>query len=191
MKAMVMVNNYRPIQSPYKSGWYLLSDSSVTNTGKPFYLPEHYGKTVVSLTVTVRISRLGKSISPEFASRYYYEYAPALHFTLPEYAESLKESGLPLDPSVSFDRSLFVGDFLQKNDTEALKLNINGEEKSEFRFAMLHQSIDDSLFSISRLNTMKIGDLLVPGLSGFIEIKEGDFLEVMKGENRLFHVKVK
>ena len=188
---MVMVNNYNPIRNPYFPGWYLLADSAVTNTGKPFYLPDFAGKTEVSLTCAVRISRLGKSIEPKFASRYYSEYAPALHFTLPEYSDRLKENDLPQDPSRSFDRSLFVGDFINITDLASFKLKINGEEKGEFNFGNLHRTIEDSLSDVTHLNTLKIGDLLVPGLSGFFEIKEGDFLEVVKGEERLFYVKVR
>ena len=191
MKVVVMVNNYNPGREPLMPGWYLLADSAVTNTGKPFYLPDFEGKTVVSLTYAVRITRLGKSVAPQFASRYYSEYAPALHFTLPEYEERLRESNLPLDPSRSFDRSLFVGDFFSKQDQEPLGLMVNGEMRASFNLNDLYQNIDDSLFAISRLNTLKIGDLLLPGLSGFVEIKEGDFLEVKKGEERLFYVKVK
>lgn len=186
-----MVNNYNPIRNPYFPGWYLLADSAVTNTGKPFYLPDFAGKTEVSLTCAVRISRLGKSIEPKFASRYYSEYAPALHFTLPEYNDRLKENDLPQDPSRSFDRSLFVGDFINITDLASFKLKINGEEKGEFNFGNLHRTIEDSLSDVTHLNTLKIGDLLVPGLSGFFEIKEGDFLEVVKGEERLFYVKVR
>lgn len=191
MKIVVMVNNYNPLMDSGNSGWYLLADSAVTNTGKPFYLPEEMGKTQVSVCGAIKISRLGKSISPQFAARYYSEYAPSLHFTLPEYGEKLKKAGLPEDASRSFDRSLFLGDFIPIKDKEPLKLKINGEIKIEFDFKQLNLKIDEIISSVSKMNTMKIGDIIVPGLSRFIEIKEGDFMEVVKGEERLFHVKVK
>lgn len=191
MKAIVMVNNYEPVKKPFRIGWYLVADSALTNTGKPFYLPEFTGETVVSLGVAVRISRIGKSINYQFGQRYFKEYAPVLHFTLPEYANRLKECGLPEDASRSFDRSLWVGEYIPKGDKEILKLKINGEEATEFSFDKLHHEIEKILLSVSELNTLKIGDIIVPGLNGFIAMKEGDFLEVMKGEERLFHVKVK
>ena len=191
MKVFVIVNNYEPVEKPFRLGWYFIVDSAITNTGKPFYLPENRGKTEVSMGVAVRISRLGKSIHPQYGQRYFKEYAPVLHFTLPEFGERLKECGLPEDESRNFDRSLFVGDYMPKGDKEVLKLVINGEERAEFSFDKLHIDIDDSLYSISQLHTLKIGDLLVPALNGFIPVKEGDFLEVIKGDKRLFHVKVK
>lgn len=191
MKAIVMVNNYQPINPLVGQGWYFLSDSAVSNTGKPFYHPDSYGKLMVSLSGLVRISRLGKCIEPKFAGRYYSEYAPCVHFTLPQYGERLKELSLPLDASRSFDRSLFVGDFISKEYPETLKLKVNGEKKSEFSFENLHLSIEQCISSVSQLNTLKMGDYILPALSGFIEIKEDDYLEVIKGDERVFHVKVK
>ena len=191
MKVIVIDNNYEPVRVSSPKVWYLIADSAISNTGKPFYIPENCGKTVVSLIGTVRISRLGKNISEKFASRYYTEYAPALHFKLPDLEEFLRESGLPQDASRSFDRSLIIGDFLPIEDKETLRLRINGEDKAEFNFGLLHKGVEKVLSEVSKMNTMKIGDILVPGLSGFIEIREGDFLEVMKGEERAFHVKVK
>lgn len=191
MKTFVIANNYSPVKTPFNLGWYFLTDSAISNTGKPFYLPENLGKTSVHLGLAIRFSRLGKGILPEFASRYYSEYAPVLHFTLPEYADRLKENGLPEDAARSFDRSLIVGEFKEKNSFEILTLKMNGESKSIFDIEKLNLNVDDIIFSVSRMNTIKIGDLIIPGLNGNFEIKEGDFLEVFQGEERSFYVKVK
>lgn len=191
MKVFVIADNYKPVKDQNQTGWYFLTDSAVSNVGKPFYLPENMGMTDVSISVALRISRLGKGISPEFADRYYAEYAPAVHFTLPRYEETLKANGLPTDASRSFDRSLFVGEFIDKGIKDPLELRINGECCSTFSFGNLALNNEEIISKISRMNTLKIGDLVVPGLSGFWELKEGDFIEIFQSGQRAFHVKVK
>lgn len=195
MKIFVVENNYSGSQdlkaSNEEAGWFLIADSAMTNTGKPFYLPENLGRVTVSLSRVSRIDRLGKNISVKFASRYYNALAPALLFSLPDYARQLRERNLPEDAARSFDRALFVGDFADKSAEMRLELRKNGETVCSYDDLQLLKPVDTLIPALSRLNTLKMGDVIVPGLSGKIEIEEGDFLEVMKGDERMFHVKVK
>ena len=184
-------NNYADNRADKEQGWYLLADSAVTNTGKPFYQPEGLGKVSVSLCPAVRMARLGKSISPKFASRYYSELAPALHFRLPQYWQQLQEANLSTDAAVNFDRSLFVGDALELTRFEELILLLNGKEKSKWEITKLRKSIDQILSEISMLNTIKMGDMILPGLCEEIDIKEGDLIEVILNGELSFKVKVK
>lgn len=191
MKVFVMVNNYKPVADSGNIGWYLLADSSVSNTGKPFYLPDNKGKTIVSLTGAIRILRLGKAVASKFASRYYSEIAPALHFRLPDFEKELISEGLPGDASRNFDRALMVGEFFPIEKAGPLELIVNGEKKNSFILDSLNKSVDEIFPMISNDNTIKMGDLILPGLSGEIELSEGDMLEVMAGGEKAFHVKVK
>lgn len=191
MKVFVCVNNYGDENRGNAGGWYYLADSSVTNTGKPFYLPENMGRVTVSLSGIIKISRLGKLVTPKFAQRYFSEMAPGLHFTLPDYKNHLKEEGLPEDPARNFDRSLFVGDFMEFSTDKSFELWKNGEMIRMFNFNELLVSPEDLIAEISVMNTLKMGDLLVPGLSGEIELGIGDFLEVKTNGENAFHVKVK
>lgn len=172
-------------------GWYFLADSAVSNTGKPFYLPENHGEVTVSLVPVVRISRLGKSIVPKFASRYYSECAPGVHFRLPQFEEELISKGLPGDAARNFDRSLFVGEFFPMEETVKIELKINGEKVSEIIFEGISHEIDEMLSKVSKMNTIKMGDYLVPEIRGSRILKEGDLIEVMRNGERAFHVKVK
>lgn len=188
MKAIVMTNN-----SPGETdaAWCFISDSAVSNTGKPFYLPDHLGPTEACLTVALKISRLGKGIDKKFAPRYYQEIAPAIHFRLPEYKQLLMQRGLPADPSFNFDRSLVVGDFLPFSPDFEVELWSNGVKISTFNLDSPGFRVDACIEAVSRLNTLKMGDLLLPGLSEGLLIKEGDLLEVKIGGQRIFPVKVK
>ena len=191
MKVVVVENNYIPFGTGKLQGWYLIADSAVTNTGKPFYLPEGKGLVTVSLGAGYRISRLGKAISRKFAGRYYSEMAPTLHFKLPDFRAALMKEGMPADASVNFDKSLFVGEFYPKDEVKEIKLLRNGEATGEWREEMLINSVDEEISEISRLNTVKMGDLILPGLTEEMEIKEGDRLDVMVNGEISFQVRVK
>lgn len=191
MKVFVAVNNYGEVAKGKKPGWYFLSDSSVSNTGKPFYLPEDCGKVTVSLSGAIKISRLGKLVSPRFATRYFSEFAPALHFILPELGEKLRMEGLPEDPSRNYDRSLFVGEYREYTPHSEIELWKNGEKRGCFKFAHLILSPEEIISAISKMNTLKMGDILLPGKSIETEIEIGDLLEVKIDGEKAFHVKVK
>lgn len=191
MKVFLILNNYLWKGNTGEPGWVMLADSAVSNTGKPFYLPENVGRTMASISAVIRISRLGKSVSKKFADRYYAEYAPAVHFSLPDLAEKLKEKGLPVDPAHSFDKSLIVGNFKSINPDDYLELEINGKVVVSFLFRNLCFSLEELIPIISRMNTIKMGDLVIPGLSEKTEIKEGDFMEVKIGNESAFHIRVK
>lgn len=177
--------------SKFCPGWYLIADSAVTNTGKPFYLPEDLGRVEVALSVAIRMNRLGKSIAERYASRYYAEAAPALHFRLADYREKLKKESRPLDASANFDRSLFVGDFRPVEEISELTLECNGKPALTWKWQGLKATSEVILSNISRLNTIKMGDLMLPGLSGWRALKEGDRMDVMVNSQKAFQVKVK
>lgn len=191
MKAIVIENNYKESITHGKCGWYFLADSAISNTGKPFYLPENVGRVTASISLAIKISRLGKFIEPRFASRYYVECAPAVHFRLPEFKEKLGSEGLPEDAARSFDKSLFVGDFFPWEASIIINLWKNGMAEVSFSPDKLNFSVDEVLSKVSVMNTVKIGDLLIPGLNGEVELDEGDILDLRSAEDSLFKVKIK
>lgn len=191
MKIIVVENNYRPDAVSDYPGWYVVADSALSNTGKPFYLPEEPGRMEACLAIALRINRLGKGVEPRFASRYYSEYAPAVHFRLPDLKKELESRGLPADPSRNFDKALFVGEFKPLENLEPLKLKINGNVCTGWDLKNLISSPEEIVSRISRLNTIKIGDMIIPALSAGLIIGEGDLLEVETGNEGAFQVRVK
>lgn len=191
MKAIVIEKISQPEDFENPGSWYFLADSAVSNTGKPFYLPEFKGAVTVSPAPAVKINRLGKSIQERFASRYYSEVAPAVHFRLPEYRVRLQAKGFSTDPAVSFDRSLMVGEFLPVDEVREMSILINGEEKVLFDTTDLRRETDTSIAMVSRSDTIKMGDYLIPRTFGEIPLKEGDYVEMRVNGEKSFHVKIK
>lgn len=194
MKVVVFENNHASQPAEDSPGWYLVADSAISNTGKPFYIPEEAGKVVVNISPAFKISRLGKYIDPRFAPRYYKEYAPAVHFVIPALKEELIRSGRGISRAVSFDKSIMAGDFQPlPPDMQDIRLSLklNGEKLKEWKYSDMHRNPELLLHEYSKSNTVKMGDIFLPAPFGDVAIGIGDYLEVMCGDSQAFSVKVK
>ncbi len=176
-----------------QTAWYFLADSALTNAGKPFFIPEFAESFEVCLAPLVRISRLGKSIAPKFAPRYYSEIAPAVHFRAPELRARLLKEGLPQDMAYSFDRSLIYGSFKEAETIErdGIKMLKNGVVVAERLPGSTLEAAAHALEAVSAFNTMKTGDLIVPGLSEGVRIEQDDRIELLSGNERLLLVAIR
>lgn len=176
-----------------KFTWYFIPDSALCNSGKPFFIPRFADRFEAYLAPVVRINRLGKSIAPRFVSRYFAEWAPAVHFRAPELRKQLMDEGLPADMSYAFDRSLIVGDFAPIGNLGEGKISLfcNGEECCNISEATFLSSINEALSEVSQYNTIKMGDFLIPLLSPGKEIKIGNFIEVRKENVSLLEIPIR
>lgn len=175
--------------------WIFVPDSALSNAGKPFFIPEGEDFVNVALSPFFRISRLGKTISPKFSPRYIDSVAAGLHFSLPAYAEKLKKNGLPGEAALSFDRAFFYGDFLpldnlNREDT-IFRLIIDDEEKASWSLKSSLTALDVLIAEISRLNTVKIGDLIIPDQSQEFPVRIGSKVLVTDDKDVLLTVKIK
>ena len=194
MKIIVLENNYENAEIEDLLSWYLISDSALTNWGKPFFYPLEMSKVSVQASIAIRISRLGKSVSSRFAPRYYHEVAPMLHFFFPQLKEKLVNRGLSFSRAVSFDKSLIYGEFKEMpDDMENLKLDltVNRQLAVNFDISKLRYGIDELIPKVSEMNTLKMGDLILPALSEPVEIFIGDLIELKGGFVNPLSVKIK
>lgn len=176
------------------TNWYCLPDSSLSNAGKPFFIPEHYESINLYIAPVVRIDRLGKHISSKFAGRYYSFAAPALHFRNDTLRRSLLSRGLSPDEAQAFDKALIIGDFLPSENLfsgSTIRMYVNGEGKDEWICDNQTSLTASAIERVSLCNTMKTGDLIVPVLSSGVEVGIGDTVEIRKGDETLLFVKVK
>lgn len=194
MKVIAYYNNYGPTGASLLPSWSVIADSALSNLGKPFYVPENIGEVTVSISPALKICRLGKYIEPRFAHRYYKEFAPAVHFQLPSLMQRFSDSNLPVSPALSFDRSVMAADFrgLDNEFTNlSFQLYINGELREEWSGREMKMSQDDVIYEYSKMNTLKMGDVILPAIGNPVAIKEGDLLEVNCMNCKAFSVKIK
>ena len=69
MKVIGFTGNYDVVDETPRS--YLMADSSLLFSGRPFFVPDFAQRFVVTPTIAVRTGRLGKGIAPKFAHRYW------------------------------------------------------------------------------------------------------------------------
>lgn len=194
MKTFLIENNrIKGNEQAAQLVWSFIADSAVTNEGKPFYIPETTSKVEAFLAPVVRISRLGKTISQKFADRYYSEIAPAVHFRLTDLFNQLLSENLPTDMAVSFDRSLIYGEFspIEKTGIPDFSLFLNDEKAAELSFHSFHESIDGIISKISKINTLKMGDFLIPAISGPVGVTINDILEIKNATGSYLKIKIK
>lgn len=191
MKTFVIERNENGL--PPES-WYFLPDSAITNPGKPFFIPEMTDTIEAQALLALKINRLGKTIAPRFAHRYFSEVALGIHFTAPLLKKELLEKGLSPDRSRGFDRSLFLTEFIpceefsKHSEISFLK---NGELTATLSPDLSDDATGDCFAAISAENTLKMGDILIPHLSRGIRINIGDTLEIRKDTTPLLRIEIK
>lgn len=193
MKTFVFEHNY-DINLPFPvRTWYFLADSALTNAGKPFFIPDFAKKFEAIPVIAIKIARLGKSIAPRFGSRYYSEFAPAIHFRARDLMDKLETLRLPADRAYSFDRSFIMGEFLPFPTDKLIKINMmkNGEIEGGFDRDKMLTAIDEVIAEASEANTLKMGDLIVPALPEGISIEIGDTLELTVEDRTVLTVQIK
>ena len=159
------------------------ADSSLLKDGKPFFVPDHLGRIDYETEVVVRISRLGKSISEQFAHRYYDAVTVGIDFTARDLQKRLREEGQPWEIAKGFDGAAVIGEWTDKNLYQSMQglrfaLDINGERRQEGCTCDMLTSIDRLIAYISTFFTLKTGDLLYTGTPvGVGPVKIGDHLE--------------
>lgn len=180
MKIFVWGNNYSPNNKEASSAFskqppflFLKPDSSLLKDGKPFFLPDFLSDVQASVAVVVRLNRLGKSVPSRFASRYYAEATVGVNLMACGELHRLRQQGLPWDAAVGFDGAAVLGNFiawpLAEKEGEAGKkplhfsLYINGNPVQSGCTGDLSVGVDEGISRISRLYTLKTGDLIYTG----------------------------
>lgn len=125
----------------------LRADSCMLNGGKPFFmLDEASADMRANRCVILRVSRLGKSIQPKFAARYYDAWAPGLDIMDYAQLQEARAQGHSWTQAIAFDYSLPLGEY----STTLLDCPTD----------QLCIPIEEAIACISRLMTIRQGDLI-------------------------------
>ena len=176
---------------------FMKPDSSLLKKNKPFFLPGFSNDIQYELEVVVKISKLGKSISPKFAPRYYEEITAGIDITARDIQTRLSKSMLPWEISKGFDGSAPIGDFIPVSSAGDIKsldfrLEINEKTVQHGNTSDMIFGVDELISYISQYFTLKTGDLIFTGTpSGVGPLKRNDHLVAYIGDKPLLDFLIK
>jgi len=178
---------------------FLKPDSAILAQGMPFFIPEFTRDLHYEVEVVVRVSRLGKHIAEEFASRYYQEVGIGIDFTARDLQNELKSKGLPWEKAKAFDGSAAVSrDFLslekmgKSAQNLSFELHKNGTPVQRGNTSDMLFGVDQIISHVSQYMTLKIGDLIFTGTpAGVGPTVSGDVLDCYLEGEKLLSVRVK
>lgn len=177
---------------------FLMPDTALLRNNDPFFIPDFTNEVHYEVELVVKINRLGKNISEKFAHRYYDEIGIGIDFTARDLQSKLKKAGLPWANAKAFDHSAPLGNkFINKTDLPAIdnidfSLTKNGKVVQQGNSKDMIFSIDHLIAELSKIYTLKIGDLIFTGTPpGVGKVEIGDKLEAKIGEETLLKFEVK
>ncbi len=190
MKIIGFTGNYGNGASAPRA--YLMADSSILFTGRPFFVPDFARAFVATPTIVVRTGRLGKCIAPKFAHRYW--DALTAGFTV-RAIESDDARLSVLDRA--FDGAVIVGDWVETSSvddplTATVQAMVGDMMLSSCCLADMQQPVDELLAAVSTRCSIKMGDLLLTGdtATGH-QLTPGDRLTATIAGTQVLDVKVR
>lgn len=129
----------------------LKGDSCLLNGRKPLFIPDWTQCLGATPCRILRVSRMGKEISPRFAHRYYDAIAPGVDFVAMDILQEVQSKGRSWTPAMSFDYSLSIGDWCDK------EFDFVWENMQTFNYLL---SPDEAIAEVSKWMTIRQGDLI-------------------------------
>ena len=203
MKIICIARNYTDHISelsnkkPKELLFFLKPDTSLLLNNKPFFFPTFSKEIDYEVEILVKINKVGKKISKEFANKYYKEISLGIDFTARDIQSNLKSLGYPWEKSKAFDNSAVVGKWISKEkikniDDLNFSLLKNGNIVQKESTKNMIWKIDEIISEISNYITLKIGDIIFTGSpAGVGSIKIEDFLEGFIEDKLIFEFKIK
>ncbi len=147
---------------------FMKPDTALLRNNEPFYYPEFSKEIHYELEVVVKICKVGKGISEQFAHRYYNEIGLGVDLTARDIQQKCKEKGLPWERAKAFDFSAVQSTFIPKEKLPSVEhlhfqLEKNGELVQEGFTGDMLFPINRLIAEISKVFTLKIGDLIYTG----------------------------
>lgn len=183
-------------QKPTDPVLFMKPDTSVLLKTFPFVIPDFSNDVHHEVEVLVKICKVGKSISPKFAHKYYNQIGLGVDFTARDVQSKLKEKGLPWEIAKGFDGATVIGEFVDKEPFQNLQnlsfqLTKNDEVVQNGNTQDMLWQIDELISYISQFFTLKIGDIIFTGTpSGVSKVTSGDRLEGFLEDKKMFSFKV-
>ena len=180
---------------PKEPIFFLKPDSSILPKRNPFYVPNFSKDIHYEIELIIKIKKLGKSITLDFARDYYSEVGLGIDFTARDIQEKCKKLGHPWEISKAFDQSAVISEeFISfksfNNINFCLKKNDVIVQKGNSKNMIFNPN--QIIHHVSQFMTLKIGDLIFTGTpSGVGPVSIGDKLEGFIGEEKMLAVNIR
>ncbi|MCE2821411.1 MAG: fumarylacetoacetate hydrolase family protein [Bacteroidota bacterium] len=188
------LNNPVPTTEPLI---FMKPPTALLISNRPFYHPDYSNNIHYEGEIVLRICKNGRSVQPEFASRYYDAVAFGIDFTARDIQDRLKAKGQPWEIAKGFDRSAPLSKFVPLTDLKDpaaidFQLLKNGEVVQHGNTKDLIFSFDTLICHISRYFTLHTGDYVFTGTpAGVGPIQIGDTLDGYIEGQHLLQCKIK
>ena len=190
MKVIGFTGNYRAEANDPRC--YLMADSAILYTGRPFFIPDYARCFVATPSIMVRTGRLGKAIAPKFAHRYWDAMTAGFSLQAVD-GDDCRVEGL----SRAFDGAAIVGDWVEQSAIEdpmlvPVSFAVNGEQVACHCLRDMQHGLDDLLAAVSTRCSIKMGDVMFTGDAGPVhQLAPGDRLTAAVGDKPVLDIKVK
>ncbi|MGL4364756.1 MAG: fumarylacetoacetate hydrolase family protein [Bacteroidales bacterium] len=204
MKIICIGHNYEKHNHELLGGYkgepvfFLKPETALLRNHAPFYYPNFTQDLQYEVELVLRIDKLGRSISPKFAARYYTQVGIGIDFTARDLQAKARAEGLPWESSKAFDYSAPISpEFIALTDLPNPKdiqfsLELNGKEVQKGRSAEMIFDFDTIISHLSQYLTLKIGDLIFTGTPhGVGSVKIGDQLTARLEGKTMLSVEIK
>jgi 2-keto-4-pentenoate hydratase/2-oxohepta-3-ene-1,7-dioic acid hydratase in catechol pathway len=185
----------RPL--PVEPVVFLKPDSSILKNNKPFFLPGFSSMIHYEVEVVIKISKLGKGISPKFAHRYYDELTLGIDITARDIQNRNSAAGLPWELAKCFDGAAPLGRFVPAGSIADMnnigfRLEINERIVQQGNTSDMIFSINEIVAYVSEFFTLKTGDLIFTGTpEGVGLLRKNDNLVAYLGDEPLLDMMIK
>lgn len=177
---------------------FLKPETALLPKNHPFFYPLHTEDLHYELELVLRINKVGKHIDPEFAFNYFDEIGLGIDFTARDIQSKCKEKGLPWERAKAFDHSAPISrkfiSISRLPDINSIKFELkkNGETVQSGDSALMLFPFDKLISEVSKLFTLKIGDLIFTGTpKGVGAVRKGDLLEGFLEGEKLLSVEIR
>ncbi|HOU98176.1 MAG TPA: fumarylacetoacetate hydrolase family protein [Bacteroidales bacterium] len=203
MKIICVARNYHlhikelNHETPKEPTFFFKPDVSLLRNNEPFFIPEFSKNIHHEIELVYRICKVGKTISPRFAHRYYDAIALGVDFTARDLQEKCIKEGLPWEMAKAFDNAAAISTFIPKTEFENLNkihfsLKINGNIVQQGVSSDMIFNIDEIIAHVSNFVTLKTGDLIYTGTpAGVGPVNIGDILEGFIEDKKMLHFKIR
>ena len=172
-------------------------DTALLRNNDAFYIPSFTDNVHHEIEVVIKICKVGKNISHEFAPIYYNEIGLGIDFTARDVQQKLKEKGLPWDLAKGFNSSAPISKFIPLDSIDDLqnldfKLEVNGEMRQIGNTSDMIFNVNELIVFLSKYFTLKTGDLIFTGTpQGVGKVNIGDHLAGYLGDTKMLDFNVK